>query len=43
MANVMGAFEDVKAFWEYYRVFWVLGSYVSEGLENRKESTELQD
>lgn len=42
-ANVMGAFEDPKAFWEYYRVFWVLGSFVSEGLENRKEAADLQN
>lgn len=39
----MGPFEDTKAFWEYYRVFWVLGSFVSEGLETRKEAADLQN
>ena len=42
-ANVMGPLEDPKAFWEYYRVFWVLGSFVNEGLENRKEAVDLQN
>ena len=41
--KVMGPFEDTKAFWEYYRVFWVLGSFVSEGLETRKEAADLQN